>query len=154
MESDKPAIIVKACDPDLIFRLNLNKVCHEKNLPHLNVAYSFEELIIGPLYVPNLSGCDNCMNLLMQETYGNNYAFENHNILFRDLSIHPSVSFNINIVSNLALKELLFFLTGNVENCFSINRKVVFNSLSLNHTSIEVEKNINCQICNHKKHEN
>lgn len=148
VESEKPIIVVKACDPDLIFRLNLNKVCHEKAIPHLNIAYSFENLVIGPLYVPNLLGCDNCINLVTQETYGTHYAFENHNILFRDLIIHPSISFNINIISNLALKELLFFLTGNVENCFSIGRIVVFNPLSLSYTSMEIEKNKNCHICN------
>lgn len=143
-----PAVVVKACDPDLIFRINMNKICYENNIAHFHIAYAFEDLKIGPLYIPNFSGCDNCLNLNIQEIYGEHYDFEGHERLFRDVLIHPSVSFNINILASLALKELLFFLTGNVENCFSIGRLIEFNPMSLTHRFLEVKKNQFCLICN------
>lgn len=155
VEGFNPVFIVKACDPDLIFRVNLNKVCIEQNIPHIHIAYAFEELKIGPLYVPYAYGCDNCLNLNFQDMYGAKYAYETHESLFRDKLIHPSTSFNINTVSSIALKEILFFLTGKVEYCLSIGNLVTLNFLSLNTTFLRVEKNNKCLICNlNKSHEN
>jgi hypothetical protein len=155
VETYKPVFIVKACDPDLIFRVNLNKVCFEKNIPHLHLAYAFEELKIGPLYIPKVYGCDNCMNLNLQDAYGTKYAYETHSTLFRNKMIHPSTSFNINTISSIALKEILFYLTGNVEYCLSIGNLVILNFLTLNSTFLRIEKNNKCLICNpSKSHEN
>ena len=66
----EPALIVKACDPDLVFRVALNKICYDQKIPHLHIAYSFEDIRIGPLFIPGFMGCDQCLNLSMQEIYG------------------------------------------------------------------------------------
>jgi molybdopterin/thiamine biosynthesis adenylyltransferase len=147
IDNTNPEIVIKACDPNLIFRVNLNKVCFDKNIPHFHISYNFENIEIGPLYIPMFSGCDNCTNITFQELFGKHYAFENHEGLFQDLLTYPSISFNINIVSNLALKEILFFLTGQVENCFSIGHIMRFNPISLSYFTEKIEKNKNCVIC-------
>jgi molybdopterin/thiamine biosynthesis adenylyltransferase len=151
IDSVNPELVVKACDPNLNFRINLNKICLNKKIAHFHMAYAFEDLKIGPLYIPNYLGCDNCLNLNIQEIYGEHYNFESHERLFSDILIHPSISFNINILASLALKELLFFLTGNVENCFSIGRIVEFSPMSLTHRVLEVRKNSLCSICKSEK---
>lgn len=143
----KPEFIIKACDPNLIFRTNLNSVAVKNNIPCFHAAYSFEKLRIGPLYIPNYLGCDECLDLINQDYYGRHYAFREHEQLFYSLKIHPSVSFNINILCSLALKEILFFLTGNVKYCFSIGRLIEFNPLDLTYVAFEVEKHPLCTIC-------
>jgi len=134
----KPDFIVKAADPILSFRTYLNKVAYQYKIPTFHLAYSFESIKVGPLYIPDFLGCDECLNLNQQKTWGVHYAFEKDIKLFEKYQVHPSVSFNINIVSNFGLKEIIFFLTGKVEYCFPIGKILDFNPLSFYYNYTEV----------------
>lgn len=146
-----PDIVIKACDPSSIFRVNLNKICFERHIPFMMMAYSFESLKIGPLYVPCFTSCDESFNTLQKKTYGEHYDFKDDKRLFSDLLVHPSISFNINMLASFVFKEVVLFLLGKYEYCFSIGRLIEFNPLSLNYYTFEANCDENCVVCNQLK---
>lgn len=141
-----PEFVVKACDPKLVFRLNLNKSCFKRKIPFTMMAYSFQFLRLGPLYIPGFTSCDESINKMMKQAYGNHYDFESDKKLFTDSLVHPAISFNVNIMSSFTLKEILMYLTKQYEYCFTIGRLIEFNPLSLGHRSLEVHCE-NCSTC-------
>jgi molybdopterin/thiamine biosynthesis adenylyltransferase len=145
---EKPLFVVKACDPDLMFRMNLNRILWKQKIPSFHIAYSYEYLKIGPTYVNGITGCDECMNLKQQEIYGKNYNFKETKRLFAKSLTHPSVSFNINLLANFALKEIVFYLTEQYQYCFSVGQLVYINPLTLSIDSLDIEPNEKCKICN------
>ena len=54
----KPDFIVKACDPKGLFLTNLNEICFRNKIPYIMMAYSYEMIKIGPLYVPTITSCN------------------------------------------------------------------------------------------------
>jgi hypothetical protein len=50
IDNYNPDVIVKACDPDLSFRIFLNDICFNKGIPFLHMSYSFERINLGPFY--------------------------------------------------------------------------------------------------------
>ena len=147
IESYKPDFIIKACDPDLIFRVNLNKICFEKKIPFFMVAYAFELLRLGPLYVPGFTSCDDAINQMVKKAYGSHYDFKSDEKLFTNHLIHPAISFNINMMASFAFKEILMFLTQQYEYCFTIGRLIEFNPLSLGYNHFEIKCDDECPIC-------
>lgn len=142
-----PKLIVKGCDPDLIFRTNLNKICFEYDIPFIAVAYAFEKLRLGPFYIPGFTDCDESMNLQQKLAFGEHYEFKNNKKLFVGFLVHPAISYNINILASILLKEIMMYLTGQYEYCFTIGRYVVFNPLSLDFDYWEMKCNDDCKIC-------
>jgi len=146
-----PEFIVMACDPDLKFRVNLNKYCFRHMVNYIVIAYSYEHVKVGPLYIPGFTACDADYNRMIRADTGEPVEFETYKRLFREHYIHPSVTFNINILANLALKEIIFFLSGQYEYCFSIGRLVEFNPIVLTHRHWEIVRYEDCKVCSHLK---
>lgn len=146
-----PEFIIKACDPDLLFRVNLNKICFKLKINYFNIAYSYELLNIGPLYVPDFTSCDEGFNQIIKKAYDESHDFSAYKKLFKDCLIHPSVSFNINLLANYALKEIIFFITRQYEYCFSIGRLITLNPLSLQYHFWDITCNDDCKICQSKQ---
>ena len=142
-----PDMIIKGCDPDLIFRTNLNTICFKHNVPFINVAYSFEKLRLGPMYVPGYTCCDESINQMQKKAFGEHYDFQSDKKLFTESLVHPAISFNVSMLSSFALKEILMYLTGQYEYCFTIGRLIEFNPLSLAYNSFELRCEDKCQIC-------
>ncbi|MCC5612481.1 ThiF family adenylyltransferase [Nostoc sp. CHAB 5834] len=144
---ENPDLVVQACDPNLGFRSNLNKVCFNIGVPYFTIAYAFEFLKVGPLYVPGFTSCDNAINNYYKKEFGDHYDFTKNERLFTKNLVHPSVSFNINILSSFALKEIIFFLSQQYEFCFSIGKLLYFNPLNLYFNHLNVECDDSCTIC-------
>jgi hypothetical protein len=122
----KPDFIVKACDPELSFRYYLNEICFSNEIPFIYMSYAFERLNIGPLFIPGTTESDSEIEKISINKLGNQFSFLNHKKLFSDYTIHPSISFNINILSSLILKEIIFYLMGMFEYSLAINKEVFF----------------------------
>ena len=127
----KPDLIIKACDPNLSFRYYLNEICFGMKIPFVYMSYSFERINIGPFFVPGLTKSDKEIEFDFSKKFGNSYSYLGHEKLFSDYTIHPSVSFNINILSNIMLKEILFFHLNKFEFVFSLNKEVFFFPLTM-----------------------
>nr|BFF39739.1 hypothetical protein BACY1_15440 [Tenacibaculum mesophilum] len=148
---DSPDIIINACDPKPMFKLDLNEICFKYNLPYMSIAYSYEFLIIGPMYIPTITSCENSFNNKSREKFNEDYE-ELENI-YSDYLTHPSTSFNINILSSFAFKEVLFFILGKFEYCQTIGRRLVLNPLTLRVDSTNVVCSKTCKVCRKKREE-
>lgn len=151
IERHNPEFIVLACDPDLKFRANLNRYCFRNLLNYIVIAYSYEYVKIGPLYIPGFTACDADFSRMLQTETDEPMDFETYKRLFRGYLIHPSVTFNINILANFALKEIIFFLSGKYEYCFSIGRLVEFNPIVLTNRHWSITRYEDCKVCSHLK---
>lgn len=146
--STKPNFLIKACDPDLFFRVYINQLCFKYKIPYYNISYSYESVNNGPMYIPGFTCCDNSLNKMFQSKLGQDFNFYNHSKLFTDYTIHPSISFNINIASNIALKEIIFFLSGNLEYVKSLGQLAVFRPLYMDGAILKLKCESSCDVCN------
>lgn len=141
----EPDFIIKACDPNTSFRIFLNNICFRKKIPFIHMAYSFETNIIGPLFVPGITCCDLSLNEYQKSIYGEDHDFNKVIKLFTTYTTHPSINFNINILANLILKEIIFFLLGKFEFVNSLGKVIRFSPLSLRGSSSTLPCISNCK---------
>ena len=94
------------------------------------MSYAFERVNIGPLFIPGKTESDSEIEKITTKNLGKQFSFLNHKKLFTDYTIHPSISFNINILAGLVLKETIFYLLGKFEYSHTINREVFFTPLT------------------------
>lgn len=141
-----PQFIVKACDPDHNFRLHLSNVCYERGIPFIHMSYFMEYINIGPLFVPQVSYCDYIINETTINKFGEKYSFKRLKKLYKEHLIHPSVSFNVNILSSLILKEMTFYLSNNHNFNQTIGSIVYLNTITLQHlvTKIKISSPVEC----------
>ena len=114
------------------------------------MAYSYESLKIGPLIIPELTSCIESLSKLAVDNYGEHYKIEKFERLYNEFLFHPSISFNINILSSIIFKEILFFLIEEFEYCMSIGRMLIFNPLNLSVKPHLIKCDENCKICYYK----
>ncbi|MCD9576281.1 ThiF family adenylyltransferase [Flavobacterium soyae] len=143
----KPDFIVKACDPKGMFVKNLNEICFSEKIPYIMMAYSYEFIKIGPIYVPDITSCNEYLSNYASKTYGEHYKTEYFERMFGEYLFHPSISFNINILSSLIFKEILFFLLEQYQHCQTIGRLIALNPLTLKTQSVLINCNEDCKIC-------
>lgn len=143
----KPDLVIKACDPSLGFRINLNEICFQNNIPFIQMSYSFDRINIGPFFIPGITSCDNYFNDFVKKQKGKEYDFLNHEKLFSDYTVHPSTSFNINILSNFVFVELMFFFMDKYEFVKSLSRIIFYYPLMMKFYSQKVQcvKSCYCQ---------
>lgn len=147
IDSFKPDLIVKACDPDLMFRRNLNEICLETLVPYFSLSYSYENILIGPLIVPKITYCDKYLEEVIINTCGEHYSFDNINKLNYKNMIHPSISFNVNLLASLALKEIVFFCLKKHELVNSFGNLMIMNCISLEKKHILLYCDSKCKFC-------
>lgn len=144
IDDAQPKIVVKACDPDLIFRAVLNKICFTAKIPHLHLSYAFDRINIGPFYIPGITCCDNSFNQYVQNTHGEHNDFLKHQKLFPQYTVHPSISFNINLLANFGLKEILFFFAQKHEYMQTAGQVIFFYPLTMQGASIQLKCQETC----------
>jgi len=134
------SIIVKACDPDLEFRVNLNAICFKTQTPFIHMAYSYEKLIIGPMFVPGKTKSDLTLNEYQKKFYGKHFDFSLVTKLFTTYTKHPSISFNINILASIILKEILFFIKQKHDCVNCLGKQLIFNPIKMQGYAIDLNK--------------
>ena len=147
VELFKPNLIIKACDPKGIFLKNLNSLAFEKKIPYMSIAYSFEYIKIGPLFVPDITSCSVSMSDYNVENFGEHYNLDLFERPFKENLIHPSINFNINLLTSLAFKEILFFCYEKFEYCQVLGRLLIFNPLNFTVRGVNFTCKSNCKIC-------
>lgn len=148
IDESNAQLIIRAMDPkEVVFRFWLNEICFSKRIPFLVSSYAFEYLRLGPFCVPGVTSCDNCYNLWLIEGLGEDYDCSLQEKLFDDYSVHPTISYNINIASNFSLKEIIFFLTEKYEYVSSMGKIVDYHILTMTGKSSIVPFHPKCNIC-------
>ncbi len=140
----QPDLVIKACDPNLSFRIYLNDICFKKEIPFIHMSYSFDRINIGPFFIPGITSCDNYFNEIIKANKGKDYDFLHHKKLFNNYTTHPSTSFNINILSNYILIDILFFFLGKIESIKSLGRAIHSYPLQMKSFSHQVQCGKSC----------
>lgn len=149
LSKSSPDLVIKAADPSGDFRKNLNLLCYKNRIPYILMSYSFNQLNIGPFYIPGYTPCDIHFSELISSIYGKHYGYsrkESKRLFTRNL-VHPSNTMNIGILSSLLAMEIIFFITKKFKLCKSIGRLVLFNPISLNFKSIPIKAESYCVVC-------
>lgn len=149
IENANAAFVIKAMDPkEIAFRLWLNELCFERKIPFINCSYSFEFIRLGPFFVPGITPCcDNCYSLWQQEHLGAEYNMRAMEKLFHDYTTHPAISFNINIASNLSVKDIIFFMAEAYEYVNSLGCIIDYKAIELGGESTEIVRHSKCNVC-------
>ena len=143
----KPDFIIKAADPKGIFVKNLNNICFSREIPYIQMAYSYEHIKIGPILVPKITSCNEFISQENTKFYGSHYEIDKFERMFENYFIHPSVSFNINILASIILKEVVFFLLEEFEYCETIGRMIILNTLNFDKKTYLFNCNQECDVC-------
>lgn len=146
ISENMPDLVINACDPLPTFKIDLNKVCFENKIPYLSIHYSFEYILLGPLYVPTITSCENSFNKKLKELFKESYSSSSK--MYKDYLVHPSNLMTINMASSMAIKEIIFFVLEKYDYCYSIGRKIIFNTLNFETNYYNAECK-NCSVCNH-----
>lgn len=149
IEETIPELVVYAIDPDPVLKLEIDSICHEKNLPLIFMAYSFEKIVCGPFLVPGYTSC----------MIGYNESLKMHTNGIMDMklvkklnsenTIHPSMTFIINILASFIFKDIIMFLTGQLNSITTLNTIVVYDVLTLEGNAYELSCNL-CSSCSYK----
>jgi hypothetical protein len=67
--------------------------------------------------------------------------------LFKNYLIHPAVSFNINILANLILKDVVFFFVNAIDKITTLNKLVCFNSVKFSANTVVLNCENSCSVC-------
>lgn len=148
IENIKPEIIVKAADPQGLFRFNLNKICFKLKIPFLLMSYAFDRINVGPFYIPGFTPCDNHFNEFVKKIYGSHYDYRKQSKrLYTNKLFHPSNTMLVSILSSLTVMELLFFITRKFELCKSLGKIIVFKPIDFTFRLYPVTTDEECPIC-------
>ena len=144
MEEVKPDLVVYAIDPHPSYKLALNEYCVEHNISIIHAGYSYERILYGPFVVPGKTSCMKGYNEYWKRRTRGEMDFSKLRSLSDSYLIHPSISFNINILSNLVVKEIIFGLGGKFEWVQSLNKQIIIDITSFEVTEME----LSCGFCN------
>lgn len=144
MEEVKPDLVVYAIDPHPSYKLALNEYCVEHNISIIHAGYSYERILYGPFVVPGKTSCMKGYNEYWKKRTEGEMDFSKLRRLSDSYLIHPSISFNINILSNLVVKEIIFGLGGRFEWVQSLNKQIIIDITSFEVTEME----LSCGFCN------
>lgn len=142
IETTKPDIIIYAVDPDPVFKMKLNEYCVSQNLPIIHSSYSYEKIICGPCVVPHETACMIGYNEYWKMSTGY-FDFNEVVRLFGNKTIHPSISFNINVLAGIILKDVVFCIGKKYDYVSTINKQIIINLLKSEITEME----LSCQFC-------
>lgn len=150
IEEANTEFVIKAMDPKEIgFKLWLNEICFAKKIPFINSSYCFEFVRLGPFFAPGITNCcDNCYNLWQLEGLGKEFDANSMEKLHHgSYTTHPAISFNINIASNLSLKDIIFFMAEAYDYVSSLGQVVDYKAIQLSGESTIIPHHQDCSIC-------
>lgn len=153
IDTVKPKFIVSAIDPDPSYKLWLNEICLDKYIPYIFVAYSYNYLMVGPFVIPGVTSCfKSYAQFLFNESNGIIDLLKIKRLTSPEM-IHPSISFIINAMSSFALKDILFYMSNNIDNISTLNKVLSYNIITLEGNLLELDcaSCDNISFCKYKK---
>lgn len=139
----RPAAVVYAIDPDSNYKLLINQYCVYNSIPIIHASYSYENIMCGPCVIPGETACFCGYNEFWKAKTKGQINYESMHRLFTGTTIHPSISYNINLLSSIIVKDLVFLLGGSVERITTKNK-----ILRINMIDNELEEDIlSCKFC-------
>jgi molybdopterin/thiamine biosynthesis adenylyltransferase len=143
----QPTLIINAIDPHPIHKLHLNEAAFKANIPFLVIAYSYEFLFIGPFIIPGTTSCYESVRRMQMNGSEQRYDIREIQNSYGSYFVHPAISFVTNPVANVAVKEIIFYLTGRLDLVLTIGKILWFSMLDMSGTLIELECPPDCIVC-------
>lgn len=139
----KPELIVYAIDPNPKLKLEINAISKKNKIPLIFMAYSFEKIICGPLIVPNITSCMEGYNKYLKLSTRNAMDLMTVEKIYTQNTIHPSMTFIINILASFIFKDIVMFLSDNLNKVSSLNSIIIYDTLTLEGVKYE----LSCDLC-------
>lgn len=138
-----PAIVIYAIDPDSSYKLVVDKYCVQNGIPIIHASYSYENIICGPCVVPGNTACFCGFNEYWKQRTKGRFDYESMPKLYSRFTIHPSISYNINTLSSIIVKDVIFLLGKEYAKISTLNK-----ILRINLINNEIEEDIlSCKFC-------
>lgn len=124
----------------------VNRFCVQNKIPYINVGYVNDIAVWGPLYVPEVSGCYSCQDIIANDKSA---GVEIKNMIRKINEGYqaPSVGPVNMISSGMASADVLKFLVGAHDKVHSINRRIGLWTHNLKIEEQNCSKNPICQVC-------
>jgi molybdopterin/thiamine biosynthesis adenylyltransferase len=140
-------LIVLSADSPKQLPLIVNSYCTNNNIPFVHVGYLNDISVVGPFYIPGISGCLNCgiLNAGISERNDD----EQLSAMMNNINSKcKGVSFPITneIAAALATSDILKFL-GGYDTPESINKKIGFCIDDLKLSFLDYSRNKKCKTC-------
>ena len=137
-----------AIDPRPSYKLALNEYCVGHNISIIHAGYSYERILYGPFVIPGKTSCMKGYNEYWKRRTKGEMDFSKLKRLSDSYSysVHPSISFNINILSNIVIKDIIFGLGERFEWVQSLNKQIIIDITSFEVTEMELSCGF-CQPC-------
>lgn len=139
-------LIINCIDPDPSHKLSLNKLAHKYDVAVIFMAYSYENLIIGPLIIPGMTSCYESYNKYLYELSKGAYDLRTIKRVPNSYLIHPSINYVTNFLASFVIRDIVFFLLEKTDYLYTLNTIIFFNTLDMNSNSFELSCD-NCIVC-------
>jgi hypothetical protein len=144
-------VAVLSADSPANISLIVNKYCVSNSIPFIHVGYLNDISVVGPFFIPGLSGCINCgiMNNNINETSVDSIK---SSMMKKINSKCKGVSFPIQneISASIAANDIIKFL-GKYGTPDSANKKIGFSPDGLQLSFLDYSVNSSCEICSKKQ---
>lgn len=144
-----PSMVIYAIDPDPKLKIEIVNLCMSNYIPVIHSSYSYEKIICGPCSIPSRSACWHGYNEFWKKKTSGEFDYNNIHREFRETTIHPSISFNINILSSIIVKDAIFCLAGEYDKILT-KGKIYIMDLLRNAISETVLSCAFCKDCAYK----
>ena len=142
LENEKISLVIFSADSENSLRL-ITEFATSKKIPLMSVGYLADISCIGPFYLPGLSSCPMCNNIYTDT----NDEIDPRLVRISDQYKAPSAPMNNFLASIMATNDIINFLSGNIENIKSLNKRYGINSFTFKQEYIECPASPSCQFC-------
>ena len=136
-------IVLSADSPRQLYKW-LNRYCVNNRQSFITAGYINDIAVFGPLFIPGLSSCAECNEIVSTHSKSDDYysTINQINLRFRTAS-YPPVNC---IAASYAAHEILMYL-GRFGKLHSVSKRIGIHSTNLKFETIDIPKNQRCSLC-------
>lgn len=127
----------------------VNQFCSEKKIPYINIGYVQDIAVWGPFYIPEVTGCVYCQDILATDKRINEKSYNNLKALNSNHQAPSNGGVNM-LSASLGLLDILKFL-GDFGTVHSKNKRLGLWTHNLTLEQQDCTLNQNCLFCAGKK---
>ncbi len=146
---EKALICIVSADSERVV-LDFNNYALENKVPYLPVGYMNDISVIGPFVIPGKTACIECDNVHSSSSEQSRISQSSLLEVERVNASYsaPSAFVNNSISSAMAMIDLLYFISGEIENINSLNKRVGINNTTFEKQVINLHRKEECKCQN------
>lgn len=142
LKNENVSLIILSADSDNSLSI-ITEFATSNRVPLISVGYLADISCIGPFYLPGRSSCPMCHNI-----YADTHNEADPRLL--NIKAHykaPSAPMNNFLAAMMATNDIVNFISGNLDNIKSLNKRYGINSFTFEHDNIECPVSSSCRYC-------